>query len=655
MKTAIRALRETVQLLLDLPFGILGFTLVVTGFSVGVGMLITLVGMPILVGTLLAARGLGLADRARANWLLGLDVARPARRPAANGFLRQLIAPMRDPANWKASAYLLLALPVGVVNFSVAVAIWSAALSALFLPLYAWALPGNGPELWNNTHLDNWWQIAAISGVGLLLTLAAPWVIRPFALLDGVLVKALLGASAKDARIEQLQETRARSVDAAVEERRRIERDLHDGAQQRLVRLGMDLGLALEKFDEDPDGARELVGEAHHEAQRAIVELRDLVRGLHPAVLEDRGLDAALSALAARAPIPVALDVDVPARPPASVEANAYFVVAEALTNVAKHAEAHTASVDVHTVNGYLRIEVADDGRGGADAAKGSGLAGLADRAAAVDGAFSVVSPARRRNDGDRGAAVRIVIAEDSVLLRDGLTRLLAERGHEVVATAGDAVELLAAVAREAPDVAIVDVRMPPTFTDEGVRAALELRERNPALAVLVLSQYVEERYAGELLARDARGVGYLLKDSVTETRDFLEAVDRVAAGGTAIDPEVVSQLLARARRGDPLDDLSPREREVLSLMAEGRSNAAIAARLVVTERAVEKHVSSIFAKLRLPPAEGDHRRVLAVLRYLEAAPSSRRSGAARARACRGTRAGGRGRPAPSRARRGAA
>jgi DNA-binding NarL/FixJ family response regulator len=215
---------------------------------------------------------------------------------------------------------------------------------------------------------------------------------------------------------------------------------------------------------------------------------------------------------------------------------------------------------------------------------------------------------------------MRIVIAEDSVLLRDGLIRLLAERGHEVVATAGDAVELVAAVAREAPEVAIVDVRMPPTFTDEGVRAALELRDRDPTLAVLVLSQYVEERYAGELLARDARGVGYLLKDSVTETRDFLEAVDRIAGGGTAIDPEVVSQLLARARRGDPLDDLSPRERQVLALMAEGRSNGAIAAQLVVTERAVEKHVSSIFAKLRLPPAEGDHRRVLAVLRYLEAA-----------------------------------
>ena len=621
MKTATRALRETVQLLLDLPFGILGFTLVVTGFSVGVGMLITLVGVPILVGTLLAARGLGLADRARANWLLGLDVPRPARRPAATGFLRQLIAPMRDAANWKASAYLLLMLPVGVVNFSVAVAIWSAALPALFLPALRVGAPRKRARaLEQHPPATAGGRSPRSAESALLLTLAAPWIIRPFALLDGVLVKALLGASAKDARIEQLQETRARSVDAAVEERRRIERDLHDGAQQRLVRLGMDLGLALEKFDEDPDGARELVGEAHHEAQRAIVELRDLVRGLHPAVLEDRGLDAALSALAARAPIPVVLDVDR-ARPPAGLGRG------ERVLHRRRGAhERGQARRGARCLRGRALGErlPADRGRRrrprrrrrreGLRPRRARGPRG--GRRRHLLGGLA----ARRWNDRDRGAAVRIVIAEDSVLLRDGLTRLLAERGHEVVATAGDAVELLAAVAREAPDVAIVDVRMPPTFTDEGVRAALELRERNPALAVLVLSQYVEERYAGELLARDARGVGYLLKDSVTETRDFLEAVDRVAAGGTAIDPEVVSQLLARARRGDPLDDLSPREREVLSLMAEGRSNAAIAARLVITERAVEKHVSSIFAKLRLPPTEGDHRRVLAVLRYLEAA-----------------------------------
>jgi DNA-binding NarL/FixJ family response regulator len=215
---------------------------------------------------------------------------------------------------------------------------------------------------------------------------------------------------------------------------------------------------------------------------------------------------------------------------------------------------------------------------------------------------------------------VRVVIAEDSVLLRDGLVRLLAERGHQVTAAAGDAAELVAAVEREQPDIAIVDVRMPPTFTDEGVRAALELRARRPELAVLVLSQYVEERYASELLARNARGVGYLLKESVTDTREFLDAVDRVGGGGTAIDPEVVSQLLARVRTSQPLDELSPREREVLELMAQGRTNGAIARQLVVTERAVEKHVRAIFQKLRLPPADTDNRRVLAVLRFLEAA-----------------------------------
>ncbi len=392
MKTAARALRETGQLLLDLVFGIVGFTVVVTGFSTGIGLLITLVGVPILAGTLLAARGLGWFDRVRAALFLKVEVVAPPMRPAGDGFLRWLVTPLRDSANWKASAYLLLMLPVGVVNFTVAVTIWSVALSALVLPAYAWALPNGGPEIWRGTYVHSAWQLAVASLVGLLLTFAAPWVIRPFARLDGILVRSLLGASGKDARIEQLQQTRARSVDAAVEERRRIERDLHDGAQQRLVRLGMDLGLALDKFDEDPAGARDLVAEAHHEAQRAIVELRDLVRGLHPAVLEDRGLDAALSALAARSPVPVELDVDVPVRPPASVEANAYFIVAEALTNVAKHAGARSASVGVRRADGALRIEVADDGRGGADA-DGSGLAGLADRAAAVDGTFSVVSP----------------------------------------------------------------------------------------------------------------------------------------------------------------------------------------------------------------------------------------------------------------------
>jgi DNA-binding NarL/FixJ family response regulator len=196
---------------------------------------------------------------------------------------------------------------------------------------------------------------------------------------------------------------------------------------------------------------------------------------------------------------------------------------------------------------------------------------------------------------------------------------MLTDHGHDVVAAVGDAVDLLHAVETARPDVVVVDVRMPPTHTDEGIRAALELRARRPELPVLVLSQYVEENYAADLLSGELGGVGYVLKDRVTEVGQFLETLERVGSGGTVIDPEVVSQILARTRRGKPLSDLSPREREVLALMAEGRSNAGIADVLVVTPRAVEKHVKSIFQKLRLPPADADHRRVLAVLQYLDA------------------------------------
>jgi DNA-binding NarL/FixJ family response regulator len=214
---------------------------------------------------------------------------------------------------------------------------------------------------------------------------------------------------------------------------------------------------------------------------------------------------------------------------------------------------------------------------------------------------------------------VRIVIAEDSVLLRAGLTRLLADEGETVIAAVGDGDALVDAVARHTPDLAVVDVRMPPTFTDEGIRAALDIRRRWPQVGILVLSQYVEERYAIDLLAGDAARVGYLLKDRVADVREFVDAVRRVGDGGTALDPEVVTQLLARARRQDPLDRLSPREREVLSLMAEGRSNTAIAQALVVSDGAVEKHVRNIFTKLDLAPTEADHRRVLAVLQWLGA------------------------------------
>jgi DNA-binding NarL/FixJ family response regulator len=213
---------------------------------------------------------------------------------------------------------------------------------------------------------------------------------------------------------------------------------------------------------------------------------------------------------------------------------------------------------------------------------------------------------------------VRIVIAEDSVLLRAGLTGLLVDAGEEVVSTVDNADDLLTVVERHQPDLAVVDVRMPPTFTDDGLRAALQIRARWPGIGILVLSQYVEETYATELLADDTAGLGYLLKDRIADVAEFLAAVRRVGDGGTALDAEVVAQLLARTRRRDPLDRLSPREREVMGLMAEGRTNAAIARELVVSDGAVEKHVSNIFTKLDLPPTEHDHRRVLAVLRWLD-------------------------------------
>lgn len=218
---------------------------------------------------------------------------------------------------------------------------------------------------------------------------------------------------------------------------------------------------------------------------------------------------------------------------------------------------------------------------------------------------------------------MRVVVADDSVLLREGIVRLLEEAGMDVVAQAGDGEDLLRKVGAHKPDVAIIDIRMPPTHTDEGLRAAAEIRARQPEVGVLVLSQYVEEGYALELLSGDqgdGAGTGYLLKDRVGDIDRFVESVRRVGEGGSALDPEVVAQLLGRRRQADPLEPLSPREREVLALMAEGRSNHGIAQQLVVTERAVEKHVTNIFGKLDLPPAPDDHRRVLAVLAFVRSA-----------------------------------
>ena len=264
-------------------------------------------------------------------------------------------------------------------------------------------------------------------------------------------------------------------------------------------------------------------------------------------------------------------------------------------------------------------MEIADDGEGGADPG-GAGLTGLRQRVEALDGRLAVQSGDAGDHDPG-GAAVRIVIAEDLTLLREGLTRLLRDRGWEIVAAVDTGPALVDAIVEHRPDLALVDVRLPPSFTDEGVRAAIEARERVPGTPVLILSQYVEESYAGDLLASDEGGVGYLLKDRVADVRQFTESLQRVAGGGTAMDPEVVAQLLGRRDNRGPLGELTPRELEVLTLMAEGRSNTGIGIELGISASAIEKHVKQVFMKLDLPPSDSDHRRVLAVLKFLAASP----------------------------------
>jgi signal transduction histidine kinase len=410
----LRTWKETLHLLLNLPFGIATFTIVVTGFALGFGMLITLVGIPILIAMLYVSRAMGTVERVRAGVLLDLEVPRPYRAdPPRDRWWRVFLSRATDPATWIEVAYHLVMLPIGIVTFTVTLTFWTVGLALLFLPTYAWALetPVQFVDSWVQVHIgnetdvvisgfpggDRWvidtpFEIVLISLIGLGLVLLTPWVVRGLATANRALVRGMLGADVA-ARVRTLTASRAAAVDLAAEDRRRIERDLHDGVQQRLVSLAMDLGRAKEKLDTDPERAKELVDEAHEEAKRAITEVRDLARGIHPAVLTDRGLDAALSALAARSIVPIDVRVDVAVRPPASVEAAAYFVVSEALANVAKHAGASRATVTVRRTGDRLTVQVQDDGVGGASLDHGSGLAGLRDRVGALDGELHLLSP----------------------------------------------------------------------------------------------------------------------------------------------------------------------------------------------------------------------------------------------------------------------
>jgi len=407
--------KETTHLLLNMPFGIATFTIIVTGFALGFGMLITLVGIPILIAMLYVSRAMGTVERVRAGLLLDLDVPRPYRPdPPRDKWWRPFVSRATDPGTWTEIVYHLLLLPVGVITFTIVVTFWAVGGALLLAPIAGWwprsvevidawiritltnsphtvilGTPGSGSTWVIDTPIE----FALISLVGLLILFLTPWVVRGLATTNRYLVRGMLGRD-MTARVQELTASRSAAVDLAAEDRRRIERDLHDGVQQRLVSLAMDLGRAKEKLDTDPDRAKELVDDAHEEAKRAITEVRDLARGIHPAVLTDRGLDAALSALAARSPVPVEVNVDVARRPPASTEAAAYFVVSEALANVAKHAKAKKASVTVRRADdGWLTIQVQDDGVGGAAIVEGSGLAGLRDRVGALDGELHLLSP----------------------------------------------------------------------------------------------------------------------------------------------------------------------------------------------------------------------------------------------------------------------
>jgi signal transduction histidine kinase len=389
----------TGYLLATLPLGVFWFTIAVTGLAVGVATIVVWAGLPILFLSAILWRVGARNQRALLRGALGIDIPDPYQPAPAGSVLVRFRARLTDPTTWRDLAYLVLLLPLGTLWLTLVLTAWGVPLALLLAPLWYRLVPAGAGMLQSGAGLnlvDTLPKALAVALVGLLLCLGAAHLVRGMAFLHGRIAAGLLGPTSRAELVAGVEEQRARrvmAVDVAAAERRRIERDLHDGAQQRLVALAMGLGMAKEKFAGDPEAARTLLDEAHDEAKRALAELRDLARGIHPAVLTDRGLDAAVSALAARSPVPVEVDVDLRGRPPAATESTAYFVVAEALANVAKHAAATRAEVRIASEGGRLVVEVRDDCVGGADLAGGSGLAGLADRVASVDGRLVVASP----------------------------------------------------------------------------------------------------------------------------------------------------------------------------------------------------------------------------------------------------------------------
>ncbi|MFI8949118.1 sensor histidine kinase [Streptomyces sp. NPDC053750] len=397
-----RSWREFGYVLLGLPIGILLFTFAVTMVSLGAGLLVTFLGVPVLAAALAGCRGFGMLERARARALLGLRVADPEPlRVKKHGVMGWMGAVLKSGTSWRSLLYAVVQFPWSVFSFVVAVNFWTVGWAMLTYPLWFWVFPAyagqDGLQLYgdetHHVYLDNPFEVAVTALVGLLFTLVTPWIVRALTTVDRLMVHGLLGPSRLATRVVELESDRGAVVDTAAADLRRIERDLHDGAQARLVTLAMDLGLAKEKLREDPQAAARMVDEAHGEVKTALQELRDLARGIHPAVLTDRGLDAALSAVASRCTVPVRVEVDLAERPASAIEGIAYFTVSELLQNVSKHARATAAYVEVWRVENRLMLQVVDNGVGGADVATGTGLRGLAERLDAVDGILVVDSP----------------------------------------------------------------------------------------------------------------------------------------------------------------------------------------------------------------------------------------------------------------------
>jgi signal transduction histidine kinase len=383
---------DTSYLLLGLPAGVVTFTVVVTGWATALGLAITLIGLPIALATIAASRAMADVERRRAALVLGRPVEARYRPPAGGRIPDRLRALFADRQTWKDLGWHLLLLPVGTLGFGIAVVACLWTLFCLSVPVLFNLVPAATD--FGGFAIDSWGLAALAFAVGILTLPLTAALVRGSAFATGALASTLLGPgnAELEERVEVLTETRAGAVHAAAAELQRIERDLHDGAQARLVALAMDLGMAEERFERDPDGARELVEKARGEAKQALAELRDLARGMRPALLAERGLPEAVRALASRSALPTTVTVDVGGRVAPAVEAAAYFVVAEALTNAAKHSGATRLAVRVAREGDRLAVEVSDDGRGGADA-RGGGLDGLRKRVEALDGSLRVASP----------------------------------------------------------------------------------------------------------------------------------------------------------------------------------------------------------------------------------------------------------------------